>query len=133
MAVEGDMKAQILGSVIVSLLGAALAGDRKSSIDPGLQTYVDGTYKVVLSFPAELKPDPEIYLDRPYFETEPRPHVAVRNFQLLVEGDEARTPEESCKGAAEHKLQPFGPNPTIRRMKVDGQTPVSGWLRKKEI
>ena len=122
LAVEVDMKTRILGWTILSLLGAALAGDQQSSVDPGWQTYVDSTYNVMMRFPAELRPyDPEAY--SVHFEAEPRPHGPTGDFQLLlVDGGGTRAPEESCKGEAPGKLQPFGPNPTIRRMKVDGQS-----------
>jgi hypothetical protein len=89
--------------------------------EEGWQTYVDNTYKVTLRFPSGWKKDPG-YFDRPYFSSERKPHSVVHDFQLLVMGDEGTTPEQACKGEAEHILKPFGEKPTIRSTKVDGQS-----------
>ena len=90
--------------------------------EEGWQTYVDNTYKVMLRFPSDWKKDPG-YFDRPYFGSERKPHSVVHSFQLgAVGGGEVISPEQACKGEAEHVLKPFGVKPTIRSTKVDGQS-----------
>ena len=42
-------------------------------------------------------------------------------------GDEGTSPEQACKGEAEHVLKPFGENPAIRPTKVDGQSACLIW------
>ena len=108
-----------------------LLASTEESADATWQTYVDSTYQVTLRFPGDWKRDPLIYRDRPYFAPERRLHVVQRGFfQLLVEGGENHTPEQVCKGAAEHILRPFGENPTVRRMTVQGQSACLVWPSK---
>lgn len=59
-------------------------------------------------------------------------HRRTRFFQLLVMGDESDTPEQTCKGLAEHVLRPFGANPTIRPINVDGQSACLVWPSKDQ-
>lgn len=104
-----------------------LLASTQASPDETWQTYVDSTYQVTLRFPGDWKRDP-IYSDRPYFGAERRLHTVPRGyFQLLVMGDENDTPEQACKGSAEHVVQPFGKNPTVRQMKVQGESACLVW------
>lgn len=90
------------------------------------QTYVDSTYQVMLRFPANWKRTPGH--SEPYFGEEARLYTVTRGFfQLNVMEGENPAPEPVCKGAAEHVLKPFGENPTIRRMKVQGQDACLVW------
>jgi TolB protein len=129
---KAHMKRYIFVLAVLVCLPAALAVTPDSSSEQGWQTYIDGTYKVMLRCPAEWKPDPS-YNDRLYLGTERRLNSIARGFfQGLVEGDESSTPEQSCKGLAEHVVRPFGGNPTIRRMKVDGQSACLVWPSKDQ-
>lgn len=106
---------------IVCLATAFLAG----ADDPNKQdwqTYVDGTYKVVLRCPADWKPDPA-YGDAPYLGLNRRGAF----FVLDVVGGESDTAQQLCKSEAEHVVQPYGKNPTIRSMKVQGQSACLVW------
>ena len=90
------------------------------------QTYVDSTYQVMLRFPASWKRNPRY--SNPYFGAEARLYTVTRGFfQLDLAEDENAAPEQVCKGAAEHVLKPFGENPTIRRIKVQGQDACLVW------
>jgi len=81
----------------------------------------------MLRFPGEWKENARYY-ERPYFGPEPQLNKVTRGFfQLGVSGDESDTPEQECAGRAGHKLKPFGINPTIRQMKVDGQSACLVW------
>ncbi len=100
--------------------------------DKTWQTYVDSTYQVTFRFPGDWKRDP-VYTDRPYFGVERRPNAVRKGFfQLLVMGDENHTPEELCKGLAEHHLKPFGETPTIRQMDLQGQGACLVWPSKDQ-
>jgi hypothetical protein len=115
---------------VTVLLGLVLSTSTRTFSAEPWQTYVDNTYQVILSFPEEWK---SLYNDRPYFAPEPQLNKVSRGFfQLLVSGGESDTLEQVCKGLAEHKLKPFGVNPTIRLMKVDGQSACLIWASEDQ-
>ena len=49
----------------------------------------------------------------------------------MAAGDES--PWLACKGLAEHKLRPFGENPTIRRLKVQGESACIVFPSKDQV
>jgi hypothetical protein len=106
---------------VLCLAAAVLAGTDEPS-DANWQAFVDGTYKVVLHCPAEWKPIPG-------YDTAPAlgPEHQPRAFVLGAAGGESDTAQQLCKGEAEHHLQPFGTNPTIRPLKVQGQSACLVW------
>jgi hypothetical protein len=109
-------KPSVVVVAIFFLTAAFLVATDESSVT-NWQSFVDGTYKIVLRCPAEWK------LVRPY-DVAPAmgPEHQPRAFGLDAEGGENNTAQQLCKGAAGHVLQPFGTNPTIRPMKVQGQS-----------
>jgi hypothetical protein len=95
--------------------------------DDSWQIYIDNTYKVSLRFPGEWKKDP-LYYDRPYFGVERHRGSSARGFlQLDAMASESDTPEQACRGEAEHVLKPFGASPSIRSMEVDGRPACLIW------
>ncbi len=106
---------------IVCLATAFLAaGDEPS--EANWQTFVDGTQKVTLRCPADWKPVPP-YDVAPAMRSQDR----SRDFGLSAEGGENNTAQQLCKDDAEHILRPFGTNPAIRPMKVQGQSACLIW------
>jgi len=81
------------------------------------EQYTDKTYQVTLRYPRGWKENPHYGSTR--FEGQ------SGFFMLLAsEGD---SPEQVCRGAAEHKLQPYGSRPEVRPMKVQGQRACMVW------
>lgn len=116
-----------LAVVLISLFSLAVPLPARTEAPPDetWQTYIDSTYQVTLRFPGNWKKDP-LYSDRPHFAEEKGPHKVWEGFfQLSLTGDS--TLEHACKDAAEHVLQPYGRNPTIRPMEVDGQRGCVVW------
>jgi TolB protein len=110
-----------LAVTLMSLfLGALpLLASTEVSPDDTWQTYVDNAYQVTLRFPGDWTTDP-LYSDRVYFGADKR-----GSFQLSLMGD--ATLEHACKEGAMHKLRPFGENPTVRQMTVQGQSACLVW------
>src|SRR5271165_5556095 len=109
-------------SALVGLLclGALLAvADERSGAS--WQTYVDATYKVALRSPTELMPIPGLGA------AVSGPKYNHRAFGLSASGGENSTAEQLCRGEADHHLRPFGTNPTIKTLTVDGQTACLIW------
>lgn len=110
-----------LAVTLMSLFLGALPLLARTEVSPDetWQTYGDSTYQLTLRFPGDWKTDP-LYSDRICFG-------AAKHgfFQLLLMG--GGTVEQACKGAAEHKLRPFGENPTVRPMTVQGQSACLVW------
>jgi hypothetical protein len=106
---------------VLCLAAAVLAAAHEPS-DANWQAFDDGTYKVVLRCPAEWKPIPD-------YDTAPAlgPEHQPRAFVLGAAGGESDTAQQLCKAEAEHVVQPFGTNPTIRPLKVQGQSACLVW------
>jgi TolB protein len=84
----------------------------------GWRTYSDRIDRVTVRFPSDWKTNPA-YSDRTYFEG------ASGFFQLIPSA--GNTPEQVCQGAATHHLQPFGSNPQVRTITLQGKKACLVW------
>jgi TolB protein len=100
----------------VLLLAVAVPGFSKASGD--WQMFTDKALRVSFRYPKDWKPSPAYY-DRTYF--------GGSDGAMQLQAEQADTLQQSCKGSAEHHLHPFGVNPTIRLMKVQGRKACLIW------
>ena len=69
------------------------------------EEYTDNELHVAFSHPKDWKPSPQ-YSDRTYF--------GGPDGEVQLDASEGDSPEKVCRGAASHKLQPFGSHPQIK-------------------
>jgi hypothetical protein len=112
--------AMVLFGILCAAVSLLAAADKQSDAD--WQTFIDGTYKVMLRCPADWKP-----LER--YDVSPGMHSQDRSrfFGFFVSGGVDNSAQQLCKADADHKLRPFGTSPAIRLMQVQGQDACLIW------
>lgn len=108
-------------SKTLSLLTAFLTASAVlavAGVPNGWEEYTDNELHVVFRHPADWKPSPQ-YGDRTFFGG---PDGEV---QLQASGGDS--PEQVCRGAASHKLKPFGSRPKIKPIAVEGHKGCIIW------
>jgi hypothetical protein len=112
--------AAVLATLVCFSASFLAAADEPS--DASWQTFIDGTYKVLLRCPADWKPHACCELGPGMFAE----HGRV-GFGFSAAGGDHSTARQLCEDDAEHVLRPFGTSPTIRPMKVQGQIACLIW------
>jgi TolB protein len=105
----------------VSLLTAALiafAALAVAGVTSDWEEYTDNELHVAFSHPKDWKPSPQ-YSDRTYF--------GGPDGEVQLDASEGDSPEKVCRGAASHKLQPFGSHPQIKPITVGGHKGCIVW------
>ena len=105
----------------LSLLTAALtafAALAVAGVSSDWEEYTDNELHVAFRHPKDWKPSPQ-YSDRTYF--------GGPDGEVQLDASEGDNPEQVCRGAASHKLQPYGAHPQIKPIKVDGQKGCIVW------
>lgn len=82
------------------------------------EEYTDNELHVAFRHPKDWKPSSQ-YSDRTYF--------GGPNGEVQLDASEGDSPEPICRGAASHKLQPFGSHPRIEPIKVAGHKGCIVW------
>jgi TolB protein len=83
------------------------------------QPYLDKEDRVSVRVPPGWKRPTDKYLDRTYFE-------GADGFFQLSEA-KGESPEQLCRGAAMHVLQPFGKNPKVSPVRIWGRDGCIVW------
>ncbi len=82
------------------------------------EEYTDNELHVVFRHPREWKSS-TLYGDTTNF--------GGPDGSLQVDASKGDNPEQVCRGAASHKLQPYGTHPQIKPIEVDGQKGCVVW------
>jgi TolB protein len=115
-----------MGLCRVVLIGAfliAVAIPGVASSTENWQRYTDKILQITFRHPKEWKTSPA-YSDRTYF--------GGPDGALQLSASQGDTPQQVCHGEAIHHLQPFGSNPRIRSMKVQGQKACLIWPSEEQ-
>ena len=107
---------RLVSLFVIFGIGAAIPGF--SSSTEGWQMYTDKRLQVAFRYPKNWKTSP-VYSDRTYFEG---PDGSVQ-----LDASAGDSPQQACRGSAEHHLQPYGAHPVIRSMKVQGRKACLVW------
>jgi TolB protein len=103
----------VLTAVLTALAALAVAG-----VTSDWEKYTDNELHVSFRHPREWKPSPQ-YSDTTYF--------GGPDGEVQLSASEGDSPEQVCRGAASHKLQPFGSHPQIKPIKVEGHKGCIVW------
>jgi hypothetical protein len=103
----------LLTAALISFGALAVAG-----VSSDWEEYTDNELHVAFRHPKDWKPSPH-YSDRTYF--------GGPNGEVQLDASEGDSPEPICRGAASHKLQPFGSHPQIEPIKVAGHKGCIVW------
>jgi TolB protein len=102
-----------LTAVLTTFAALATAG-----VTSDWKEYTDNELHVSFRHPGDWKPSPQ-YSDRTYF--------GGPDGEVQLDAAEGDSPEQVCRGAATHKLQPFGSHPRIRPINVEGHKGCIVW------
>jgi TolB protein len=103
----------LLTAALIAFAALAVAG-----VSSDWEEYTDNELPVAFRHPKDWKPSPQ-YSDRTYF--------GGSDGEVQLDASEGDNPEQVCRGAASHKLKPFGFHPQIRPIKIEGQKGCIVW------
>jgi hypothetical protein len=103
----------LLTVVLTAYAALAVAG-----VTSDWEEYTVNELHVTFRHPRDWKPSPQ-YSDRTYF--------GGPDGEVQLDASGGDSPEQVCRGAASHKLQPFGSHPQIKPIQVDGHKGCIVW------